>query len=86
MEWARTDFPLQVGRISVDQKNFPEMSEKIVRGQVHCRVWLGGLCNLHNADLVKTASPWQLLAADGGGRSGRYMIVLVEDVVEQFAR
>ena len=32
MEWAQTDFPLQVGRIIVDQKNFPEMSEKIVRG------------------------------------------------------
>ncbi len=32
LEWAGTDFPLQVGRISVDQRIFPEMSEKIVRG------------------------------------------------------
>ena len=28
---------LQVGRISVDQRNFPEMSEKIVRG--HSALW-----------------------------------------------
>ncbi len=37
LEWTQTDFLLQVGRISVDQRNFPEMSEKIVRG--HSALW-----------------------------------------------
>ncbi len=41
MEWAQTDFPFQVGRISVDQRNFPEKSEKIVKGHSTLRVVAG---------------------------------------------
>jgi hypothetical protein len=49
-------------------------------------VWLGWLCNLCSADLFKTASPWHLLAVDGGGQSGHYTIILVKDALKKFAR